>query len=66
MNRYRGTQAEFQFSMVSPHTAHSKLLISRSSTICSLRSSLWTVRFPVNHPAAIKLSHPWRWVDCLA
>jgi hypothetical protein len=38
MNRYRGTQAEFQFSRVSPHTAHSKLLISRDSTICSLRS----------------------------
>jgi hypothetical protein len=38
MNRYRGTQAEFQFSMVAPHTAHSKLLISRASTICSLRS----------------------------
>ena len=38
MNRYRGTQAEFQFSMVLPHTAHSKLLISRPSTICSLRS----------------------------
>jgi hypothetical protein len=38
MNRYRGTQAEFQFSMVLPHTAHSKLLISRASTICSLRS----------------------------
>jgi hypothetical protein len=29
MNRYRGTQAEFQFSIVAPHTAHSKLLISR-------------------------------------
>jgi hypothetical protein len=38
MNRYRGTQAEFQFSMVSPHTAHSKLLISRASAMCSLRS----------------------------
>jgi hypothetical protein len=38
MNRYRGTQAEFQFSMVLPHTAHSKLLISRDSTMCSLRS----------------------------
>jgi hypothetical protein len=38
MNRYRGTQAEFQFSMVLPHTAHSKLLISRASIICSLRS----------------------------
>ena len=22
MNRYRGTQAEFQFSIVAPHTAH--------------------------------------------
>jgi len=30
MNRYRGTQAEFQFSIVAPHTAHSKLLISRA------------------------------------
>ena len=38
MNRYRGTQAEFQFSIVSPHTAHSKLLISRASAMCSLRS----------------------------
>jgi hypothetical protein len=38
MNRYRGTQAEFQFSTVLPHTAHSKLLISRASAICSLRS----------------------------
>jgi hypothetical protein len=38
MNRYLGTQAEFQFSMVLPHTAHSKLLISRSATMCSLRS----------------------------
>lgn len=38
MNRNRGTQAVFQFSMVLPHTAHSKLLISRASTICSLRS----------------------------
>ena len=38
MNRYRGTQAEFQFSMVLPHTAHSKLLISRASSMCSLRS----------------------------
>jgi hypothetical protein len=37
MNRYRGTQAEFQFSIVAPHTAHSKLLISRASTMCSLR-----------------------------
>ena len=24
MNRYRGTQEEFQFSIVAPHTAHSK------------------------------------------
>jgi hypothetical protein len=38
MKRYRGTQAEFQFSIVSPHTAHSKLLISRASAMCSLRS----------------------------
>jgi hypothetical protein len=38
MNRYRGTQAEFQFSIVAPHTAHSKLLISRASAMCSLRS----------------------------
>jgi hypothetical protein len=38
MNRYRGTQAEFQFSMVLPHTSHSKLLISRASAMCSLRS----------------------------
>jgi hypothetical protein len=38
MNRYRGTQAEFQFSMVLPHTTHSKLLISRASAMCSLRS----------------------------
>ena len=38
INRYRGTQAEFQFSIVSPQTEHSKLAISRSSTICSLRS----------------------------
>jgi hypothetical protein len=38
MNRYRGTQAEFQFSMVLPQTAHSKLLISRASAMCSLRS----------------------------
>ena len=38
MNRYRGAQAEFQFSIVAPHTAHSKLLISRSATMCSLRS----------------------------
>ena len=35
MNRYRGTQAEFQFSMVLPHTAHSKLLISRATIITS-------------------------------
>jgi hypothetical protein len=34
MNRYRGTQAEFQFSIVAPHTAHSKLLISRSAIMC--------------------------------
>jgi hypothetical protein len=33
MNRYRGTQAEFQFSIVAPHTAHSKLLTSRYSAI---------------------------------
>src|SRR5712672_1022806 len=38
MNRYRGTEAEFQFSIVAPHTAHSKLLISRASAMCSLRS----------------------------
>ena len=38
MNRYRGTQAEFQFSIVAPHTAHSKLLISRASAMCSLQS----------------------------
>jgi hypothetical protein len=38
MNRYRGTQAEFQFSIVAPHTAHSKLLISRASAMRSLRS----------------------------
>jgi hypothetical protein len=38
MNRYRETQVEFQFSIVAPQTAHSKLLISRASTICSLRS----------------------------
>jgi hypothetical protein len=38
MNRSRGIQAEFQFSIVAPHTAHSKLLISRSATMCSLRS----------------------------
>jgi hypothetical protein len=38
MNRYRGTQVEFQFSMVLPHTAHSKPLISRASSMCSLRS----------------------------
>jgi hypothetical protein len=37
-NRYRGTQAELQFSIVAPHTAHSKLLISRDSAMCSLRS----------------------------
>jgi hypothetical protein len=36
-DRYRGTQAE-QFSMVLPHTTHSKLLISRASAMCSLRS----------------------------
>ena len=38
MNRYRGTHAEFQFSIVAPQTAHSKLLISRASAMCSLRS----------------------------
>ena len=35
MNRYRGTQAEFRFSIVAPHTAHSKLLISRSALPCA-------------------------------
>jgi|HubBroStandDraft_6_1064221.scaffolds.fasta_scaffold498919_2 hypothetical protein len=38
MKSARGTQDEFQFSMVLPHTTHLKLLISRASAMCSLRS----------------------------
>jgi hypothetical protein len=37
INRYEGTQAEFQLSMVSPHTAHSKLAIWRDLAIDSVR-----------------------------
>jgi hypothetical protein len=64
MNRYRGTQAEFQFSIVSPHTAHSNLAdLARLCNVfaavinrAALTSSMGTDH-RTSSPVTFKLNH---------